>query len=370
VTEKMPMYLVKPNADLVPMKPSAPATEDELQALIARHPELIGDSDGALLLIEREVGIPGTADAAPRWSIDHLYVTRQAVPVLVEVKRAVDTRLRREVVGQLLDYAANGVAYWPAGSIGARFEAVVEARGDDPGSLLADFIGEQERVADFWNQVDANLRAGKVKLVIVADEIPTELARIVEFLNDQMRADVRAIELTYFDGPDGSRMLAPRIIGETERSRVQKSGVRPKLEAISMEDWLTRHIEPHGVPTLRGGQALIDVVRDLVDEVAVASTQGSIYARITGKEGRSSYPFFLTRGGKAQIGFGWLGGSPALADEGERKRFYDRFNASVGPLSRTNLKGFPGFPPERLNDAERLRAFREVARDFVAACRA
>jgi hypothetical protein len=35
------------------------------------------------------------------------------VPTLVEVKRRADTRIRREVVGQMLDYAANGVVYWP-----------------------------------------------------------------------------------------------------------------------------------------------------------------------------------------------------------------------------------------------------------------
>ena len=30
-------------------------------------------------------------------------------PTLVEVKRSTDTRIRREVVGQMLDYAAHGV---------------------------------------------------------------------------------------------------------------------------------------------------------------------------------------------------------------------------------------------------------------------
>ena len=40
-----------------------------------------------------------------RWSLDHLFVSRTGIPVLIEVKRASDTRLRREVVGQLLDYA-------------------------------------------------------------------------------------------------------------------------------------------------------------------------------------------------------------------------------------------------------------------------
>jgi hypothetical protein len=31
----------------------------------------------------------------------------------VEVKCSIDTRIRPEVVGQMLDYVANPVVYWP-----------------------------------------------------------------------------------------------------------------------------------------------------------------------------------------------------------------------------------------------------------------
>lgn len=369
MTEKNPLYLVKANSDLIQMKPSAPANEDELQELIARHPQLIGDSDGELLLIEREHGVPDSTSGVARWSVDHLFVTRSATPVLVEVKRAVDTRLRREVVGQMLDYAANGVAYWPSGSLAARFEAACAQRGDEPQNVLLAFLGEEDRVATFWTQVDANLRAGNVKLLFVADEVPVELARIVEFLNEQMKADVRAIELTYFDNPDGTRLLAPRIIGETERTRVEKGLVRPKLDAISKDEWLKLYIEPKGTTVTLGAQTLLALMQELADEIEVASTQGSIYARIKREGGKASYPFFLTRSGTGQIGFGWLGGSPALADETVRQEFYDRLSAAVGPLSTKNLRGFPSFPLERLAQPEASSAFATEARAFVQRCR-
>jgi hypothetical protein len=44
------------------------------------------------------------------------FVDQDAVPTFVEVKRSSDTRLRREVVGQMLDYAANASAHWDAGA--------------------------------------------------------------------------------------------------------------------------------------------------------------------------------------------------------------------------------------------------------------
>ena len=110
------------------------------------------------------------------------------------MKRAVDTRLRREVVGQLLDYAANSVAYRQAGTISAAFAATCEANGQDADATLAAFL-DGGNADTFWAQVDANFAAGRLKLVFVADVIPRELARIVEFLNEQMQADVRAVEL-------------------------------------------------------------------------------------------------------------------------------------------------------------------------------
>ena len=137
---------------LTAMRPAAPRSEDFMQNLVASHPELITDGDGDLLLIRREQPIADQEDGSGRWSLDHLFVTRGAVPVLVELKRAVDTRLRREVVGQMLDYAANGSAYWQAGRIAESFASTMNANGRDAEQVLAAFIGDTP-APDFWQQV-------------------------------------------------------------------------------------------------------------------------------------------------------------------------------------------------------------------------
>lgn len=95
-------------------------SEDLLQTVLARYPELLaGEAAGTSVsqrwpLVKGEVGVPDTATSGSRWSLDHLFIDQQAVPTLVEVKRSDDTRIRREVVGQMLDYAANRIVYWPA----------------------------------------------------------------------------------------------------------------------------------------------------------------------------------------------------------------------------------------------------------------
>src|SRR4051812_33234305 len=84
------------------------------------------------LLVTREMSIPSEEGGFSRWSLDHLFLDQDAIPTLVEVKRSTDTRIRREVVGQMLDYAANAVVYWPIETIRARFEVRCTARGQDP----------------------------------------------------------------------------------------------------------------------------------------------------------------------------------------------------------------------------------------------
>jgi hypothetical protein len=72
-----------------------------------------GDEPRRWLLISREVPVASDEEGSGRWSVDHLFLDQYAVPTIVEVKRSTDTRIRREVVGQMLDYAANAVVYWP-----------------------------------------------------------------------------------------------------------------------------------------------------------------------------------------------------------------------------------------------------------------
>ena len=43
-------------------------------------------------------------------------------------------------------------------------------------------------VESFFAKVGDNLRAGKIRMVFVADTVPDHLRRIVEFLNEQMNA--------------------------------------------------------------------------------------------------------------------------------------------------------------------------------------
>ncbi|HUW97133.1 MAG TPA: hypothetical protein VMW58_15230 [Anaerolineae bacterium] len=222
------IYLIRGNDELVEMSEQPYDSEDLLQQLLARYPDLLaGDQMDVVaprrwLLVSREAPLPSEDDGAGRWSVDHLFLDQDGIPTLVEVKRSSDTRIRREVVGQMLDYAANALAYWPEETIRARFEARCESQGLDPARKVSELkevqTGEEVDVEAFWSQVKINLQAGRVRLVFVADEIPQELKRIVEFLNIQMDpAEVLAVEIKQYVS-DKSRTLVPRVIGQRSKS--------------------------------------------------------------------------------------------------------------------------------------------------------
>ena len=83
-------------------------------------------------------------------SVDHLFLDAEGFPTLVEVKRRGDTRLRREVVGQMLDYAANAASYWTAESIRAAYEHTCEGDGVDADEHLHEAFTDVDDPEDFW----------------------------------------------------------------------------------------------------------------------------------------------------------------------------------------------------------------------------
>lgn len=88
-----------------------------------------------------------------------------------------------------------------------------------------------EQIDRFWNKVEANLRDGNVRLLFVADELPRELKRLVEFLNEQFtKIEVLGVELRQYVG-EGIKALVPRVIGQTEAAREQKERSSPSARS-------------------------------------------------------------------------------------------------------------------------------------------
>ena len=165
------------------------------------------------VLVTAEAGIAIAEGAADYFSLDHLFIDQDGIPTLVEVKRSTDTRLRREVIGQMLEYAANACAYWDANRLRSVFERRCEAAGVSPHEELAKLdFGQGHDPDDIWEKVGQNLKQERLRLVFLSDKFPPETQRIIEFLNRQVQAtEVYAVEVPQYTG-SGMRTLVPRVL--------------------------------------------------------------------------------------------------------------------------------------------------------------
>ena len=218
------IFLIQSNGELIEMNETHYDSEDLLQKLLADYPSLLAGNQidptapRKWLFIERESGVP--SGGVGRFSADHLFLDQDAIPTIVEVKRSSDLRIRRQVVGQMLDYAANAVVYWPVELMRERF---AKTHGSFAEDKLIEFLGDAMEPEEFWQLANKNLLERNVRLLFVADEIPTELQRIVEFLNEQMdRTEVLAVEIKQYVGGQQTG-LVPRVIGHTAEAQQKKS---------------------------------------------------------------------------------------------------------------------------------------------------
>lgn len=363
------IFLVGPDNQLTELARTDYDSEDLFQRLLGDHPAMLrlaGGQEGKLLLIRREQPVPDQENGSNRWSLDHLFLDRQGVPVLVEVKQASDTRSRREVVAQMLDYAANGVAYWPIERIVQAYEETTVAAGYNPDSHLGDFL-EGADTESFWRQVESNLRSGRVRMLFVADRIPKELSRIVEFLNEQMRpAEVLAIEVEQFTSANGMRTMVPRLVGQTERAQSAKAVTEP-VERLSEVEWQNSLESIHGVKARQGSERLASWLRSNGYDVAISNSQDSLAASLLRPDGKRVWIFFMRKtSGRMETSLQNLANVPQYRDEAARQALLAAIKAwpTATLKASDRLTGWPSVSLDEMLQEPLWAAFTALAENL------
>ena len=164
--------------------------EDDLQAIIRDNPDVLlreqdREKDNQLHLVKRELPLPGINEGESILRLDHFLVDNNAIPVLVEVKCVSNPQSRREVVGQMLDYAAR-ISYYDSAELRDMY--------------MESNHGEESPVNDsysFWKQVSSNIRSGNMRLIFAADSIPSTLKVLIELMDRSMPYfDVYGVEIS------------------------------------------------------------------------------------------------------------------------------------------------------------------------------
>lgn len=352
------MYSIGDDGRLVAMTEQPYVSEDLLQDLLAAHPDLLAgdqmDSEAPRrwLLVSRELGLASEDAGSDRWSVDHLFLDQDAIPTIVEVKRSSDTRIRREVVGQMLDYAANAAAYWQVETLRSRFQ---ESRQDSDQALRGHLGSPEIDPEEFWQQTKTNLQAGKVRLVFVADEIPPELHRVVEFLNAQMApAEVLAVEIKHYVG-EGMRTLIPRVIGQSAWAKQRKGGVPRKSRQWDEASFLSLAEETLSEEDARVITKLYAWAKDrnLRLSWGTGGYTGSFSAFVDNEGGGCKLisPWVGESNAGIEISFEYLKENPPFSDRSKRLELLERLNGIPGiDISPERVDTRPSISTNALRD--------------------
>lgn len=239
------IYLLDQNSYAHQMTESKYDQESDLQELIMCNPNLVlrdpNENNANLALVSREFAIDESDDGYNTFSLDLLLLDQSGTPVLVEVKRSPDTRIRREVVAQMLDYASR-VSAWDVSRIRDGFESC----NKDLASV------EPYSTDEFWDHVATCLKAERVKMVFAADEIPKTLKTLIEFMDRNMPSvEVYGVEIRRYI-TNGSTMISSTVVGNPPVSRISS----PSYSGIvwtedSMNAYLTERGEDYAMPVIR-----------------------------------------------------------------------------------------------------------------------
>ena len=200
--------------------PEGSATaEHPLRDLIYEHPEILPVAQlepeiGRIVAVATEVNLPGAG------FIDVLLVSEHGRLIIVECKLWRNPQARREVVGQILDYARELARYGYED-----LQRVISNRVGRRGNVLYDLArdaGSAMSEAQFGDRVSRDLAAGRFLLLIAGDGITEGTQRIGEYLGAQagLAFDFGLIEIAeyrFFDPLTGTerRIVQPRLLART-----------------------------------------------------------------------------------------------------------------------------------------------------------
>ncbi|WP_147408592.1 hypothetical protein [Paraburkholderia fungorum] len=231
------MYLAQ-DGKLVRFDRKAYGQEKQLQDLLSAFPELLADglpssnNNDRTKWLRVKDEFPLSDGNGSSLSVDHLFIDREGIPTLVEDKRSANPENRRQVVAQMLDYASLMVSC-SVRDIQNQFRADRPVEAD---TQLLEFLGEED-ADNFWKTVQTNLEAGRVRLVFVADEIPTTLRRLIEYLNERLDVEeVVGIEIQRLECGEREAFV-PSVIGRTARAESRKSAEAGKGALRTVDDF-------------------------------------------------------------------------------------------------------------------------------------
>jgi hypothetical protein len=224
------IYMIKDDDELIEINEKKHARELDFQELIKKYPDLIpgdqidSENPRRWLFVGEEVHFPTLGGGDIR--LDLLFIDQDGIPTLVEMKKSDNNELKRDVASQILEYGANILLSMDTRNI----RNMVDENND---ISINEFLNKETEEDEFWEKVYNNLKAEKIRLLVIADEIPNRLQNILEFINRNMDSvEILSVEIKQYT-KDNETTLVSRVIGqsiEAQTKKASRTGGEPLLD--------------------------------------------------------------------------------------------------------------------------------------------
>ncbi len=330
------------------------AQEKDLQTLLAESPEVISMDEirpgaGPLLVAVREFSLPVG-------KIDILGFTARGDIAIVECKLAKNTQAKREVIGQIMDYAAH-LWEWSYEDM----DQSIQKLGNPP---LAELVRKSADDPD-WNEeafrttISAALGQGNFILTIAVNEINEELHKIIRYINSAGTPafSFAALEMRRYHKAN-IEMLVPHVFGQVPiKGDKPKSDYR-KWDAESFFEELSAK-SPETVATAR---KILSWAGQHVTRVwwGEGSRDGS-FVPILVHGGRKHRLFAVWSSGTVELYFQWYLRKPPFEDDRTRLEIINRLNQIAGVrLDAADIARRPSIRLAQLSTPESIEKFLAV----------
>lgn len=325
--------------------------EGKLQDYLEKYPSLIplGEIvEGApdLLCIGREVSVSSG-------SVDLLFIDKDGVLTILETKLVKNPGIRREVTGQIIEYASY-ISQWTADKV---YEIANEHLKSNLDEVMENISGGDFSAEGLRSNIEQNLKNGKIRLIIAVDELIEPLRATVTFLNSYSKFDILLLQVSSFEGEAGEKVLAPFLFG-----------YKPPPPPSLRKKWDERRFFANMEERCR--KLMVDAVTELyeftkskADEISwgTGAYEGSFTFRKS-RYGKKCSIFTVFSSGYIQFNFG------NLKDNGLEEEVLEPFRAKLNEIPDVKLlkevvseRGkYPYMKADFITNAENLRHLQDA----------
>lgn len=356
--------------------------EGRLQELLIDHPKALPVSEiepayAPLVCLGSEI-------STPSGFLDVLYVSPTGYLTLVEAKMWDNPEARREVVGQIVEYAKD-FSQWGFEDLD---KAVRKADGTDSRGILerVQRRGHDVDSSSFIDTVTRKLQRGEFLLLVVGNGIRENLKSLSSYLQGtpNLHFSLRLVELALFrleSGQDWPLLVQPRVVARTsEVTRAvvdvnaaddvevtvdlpsedeEKSSSRQTLSNAAFYEQLAENTSPDVAGEVR---ALTGEITELGPKIKPRSSSFSL--RLPDPGGLDRAWTVVVLGTKGTFNLGWLN---RISEEGGYDpEIWKSYLEDVGSLTGADLKEGGTKSPEPIeNLLQNREEYVDLVREFV-----